>query len=204
MERLFVDNPISLKLDGKVLFFKLLGIDMDFQKCLFFLLFLLPIASQAQQYAPQQQQQQQYAPQQQQQQQQPTGGCSNYPFVAGATDVQMTDLGVKILSTGAASVDFDEPDEVQDAITEATLEAKVVIAKFFNEDIKNDQSIETLSKKATNMTRDASGTQKTATKNKIKTTLKKISSNSAAMLRGVVTLSQCYDKGSQVLVTVGL
>jgi hypothetical protein len=131
-------------------------------------------------------------------------GCKNYPFSPGEVSFQDTPRGPKILATGAASVDFDDADEVLDAITEATMEAKASISKFFNEEIKSDQAIETASTKTIKIVKGTGPAQKTATKEKVKKTLKRLSNQSSALLRGVVKLAECYTKGKRVMVSVGL
>lgn len=131
-------------------------------------------------------------------------GCGNYPYTHGDINVTETDAGVKILATGGAAVEFDDMDEVNDAMMEAQLEAKAIIAEFFSTSLKSDKSIDTAVNKTIKMVKDPNGSKKTATKEKVKVTLKRISSNSEAMLRGVVKLASCYEKGQNVLVTVGL
>jgi hypothetical protein len=127
-------------------------------------------------------------------------GCDDSPFLAGEITYQETPAGPKILAPGVASVDFDDSDEVIDATMEATMEAKAAISKFFSETIQSDSSIETATLKTVKIV----GDQKTATKEKVKLTLKSLSSHSAALLRGVVKLAECYTKGDRVMVSVGL
>jgi len=131
-------------------------------------------------------------------------GCDNYPYTAGEIAYEDTPAGPKILSTGAATVEFDDVDEVSDARTEAELEAKNAISKFFNEDISSEESIESSAMKKIKIVKGAGGQAKAASKDKVKLTLKKISSNSHSLLRGVVKLAECYDKGKMVMVSVGL
>jgi len=127
-------------------------------------------------------------------------GCEDYPFSPGDISATATPKGVKILATAAVAVDFDDQDEVLDALMEAELEAKILISKFFSESVKSEQSVETSAMKKIKF----SGKTKTAEKEKIKKTLKKISSKSQALLRGVVKLASCYEPGQKVLVSVGL
>ena len=65
----------------------------------------------------------------------------NYP--AGLKLVN-TPKGPKFLATAAVEVDIDDPGEVLDAKSEATMEAKALIAKFFNEDVKSEKNVNTL------------------------------------------------------------
>jgi len=111
-----------------------------------------------------------------------------------------TPKGPKFLATAAVGVDIDDPGEVLDAKSEATMEAKALIAKFFNEDVKSEKNVNTLITKSIKF---ADG-KKSVTKDKLKTTLKNISVNAAKLLRGVLPLASCYTKGKIVMVTVGL
>jgi hypothetical protein len=131
-------------------------------------------------------------------------GCDNYPYSAGEIAYQETPAGPKILSTGAATVEFDDVDEVNDARMEAELEAKNAISKFFNEDISSEESIESSALQKITIVKGADGQEKAASKDKVKLTLRAISSNSRSLLRGVVKLSECYSKGKMVMVSVGL
>ena len=131
-------------------------------------------------------------------------GCDDYPYSAGEISWQETPDGPKILSTGAATVEFDDVDEVNDARTEAELEAKSAISKFFNEDVRSEQSIEASALKKIRIVKGADGQAKAATKDKVKLTLSKLSSRSHSLLRGVVKLAECYTKGKLVMVSVGL
>jgi hypothetical protein len=127
-------------------------------------------------------------------------GCADYPFSPGDISATETPTGVKILATAAVAVDFDDQDEILDALMEAELEAKTLISKFFTESVTSEQSVETSAMKKIKF----SGKTKTAEKEKIKKTLKRISSKSQALLRGVVKLASCYEPGQKVLVSVGL
>jgi hypothetical protein len=130
--------------------------------------------------------------------------CDNYPMSAGEIAFEETPTGPKIMATGFASVYFDDADEVLDATSEATLMAKAVIAKFFNETIQSEESLETAAMTSIKIVKGAGGDTEQATKEKVKVSLKKMSSESKALLRGVVKLAECYTKGDRVLVTVGL
>ena len=127
-------------------------------------------------------------------------GCEDYPFSPGDISATETSKGVKILATAAVAVDFDDQDEVLDALMEAEMEANAIISEFFTKSVNSEKSVETSAMKKIKL----SGKTKTAEKEKIKKTLKKISSKSQALLRGVVKLASCYDPGQKVLVSVGL
>ncbi|MDP6574940.1 MAG: hypothetical protein QF755_00395 [Candidatus Peribacteraceae bacterium] len=155
-------------------------------------------------------------------------GCDDWPFGAGDLEIRQSpaeclvdsnitvpsecgkngkswvEAGPKILATGYASVDFDDSDEVIDAIQEATMEAKAVLSKFFSETIQSDESIETAIKKNTKIVKGPEGDQKTGTKEKTKVTLKRIAIHSQFLLSGIIKLAECYTKEDHVLVTMGL
>ena len=127
-------------------------------------------------------------------------GCEDYPFSPGDISATATPKGVKILATAAVAVDFDDQDEVLDAIMEAKLEAKALISDYFTELVNAEKSVESSGTKKIKF----SGKTKTAEKEKMKKILKKLSSKSQALLRGVVKLASCYEPGQKVLVSVGL
>jgi hypothetical protein len=131
-------------------------------------------------------------------------GCDEYPYTAGEIAYEETPAGPKILSTGAATVEFDDADEVNDARMEAELEAKNAISKFFNEEISSEERIESSALKKITIVKGADGQEKAASKDKVKHTLRTISSNSRSLLRGVVKLAECYTRGKMVMVSVGL
>ena len=126
-------------------------------------------------------------------------GCASYPFSDGI-QAQEVDGGFKILSTASASVDLDDTDEVLDALTFAEMDAKVRIAKFFNEDIQvtDGRMEETL--KTVRITNEG----KEVSKDKASRYFKSIQSQSREILRGVIRIGDCYTKAKLVRVTVGV
>tara|TARA_B100001093_G_scaffold357091_1_gene341699 strand:+ start:495 stop:1154 length:660 start_codon:yes stop_codon:yes gene_type:complete len=131
-------------------------------------------------------------------------GCSEMPFSPGETVLEMTPSGLKIFATGASEVDFDDVEDVLEATREASMRAKVAISKFFREDIQSietvDKAIETRKIKIKN----TSGVSEEVAKVKIKRSMSSMINNTSALLRGVIKLAECYDKGKKVMVTVGL
>jgi len=127
-------------------------------------------------------------------------GCAGYPYTAGEIEITNTPTGIKIFATGVATVDIDDMGEVLDATTEATMKAKARISKFFTEEIKSDTEINTVITKSIKLVNG----KKAVTKDSVIKTLKRISSNSSKLLRGVVKLAECYTKGKIVMVSVGL
>lgn len=130
--------------------------------------------------------------------------CEDYPYSDGDITAVKTPDGPKILATAAVSVDFDDTDEVLDAKKEARIAAKAAIVKFFEVEIKESTDTTTLINKRVKITKGPKGALKSGEKEKIKTTIKKLSENAGGLLRGVVPLSSCYTKGKMVMVSVGL
>ena len=106
----------------------------------------------------------------------------------------------KILATATASVSFDDADSVRDAKDEATLLAKAAISKFLTESISSDEAIN----KAVNETKSMTGAGKAATRKEVIERVKTLRNSSQALLRGVVVLGDCYTKGTEARVSVGL
>jgi hypothetical protein len=126
-------------------------------------------------------------------------GCADYPYTDGIS-IEEVSGGTKILSTATATVSFDDVDSVKDARDEATLEAKAAISKFMNETIKSDEAIT----KAVSETKSMQGSQKDVSRREVIERVKKLQNSSQALLRGVVVLGDCYSKGREVRVSVGL
>jgi hypothetical protein len=126
-------------------------------------------------------------------------GCEDYPFTQGI-NVEDVSGGTKIISTAAVSVSFDDVDSIKDARDEATMEAKSLISAFMSEGIRSDQVIN----KAVQETKSMQGNTKTAIRNELINRVKKLSSHTQALLRGVVPLAECYTKGKEFRVSVGL
>lgn len=127
------------------------------------------------------------------------GSCADYPLTEGI-NVEDVNGGTKIVATSAASVSFDDIDSVRDAKDEATMLAKAQIAKFLNEDIQSDESVN----KVVNESKTTTNAGKTATREEMITRIKSLRNSARALLRGVVILGDCYTKGTEVRVTVGI
>ena len=126
-------------------------------------------------------------------------GCGDYPLSDGLT-VQQTERGPKIMSTATVSVAMDDQEEVLDAMKEAELTAKAAIAKFFNETIQSDESLD----KAVETSIKIGGDKKEATKATFKKQMTSIRNSASALLKGVMKVGDCYTSGEFVRVTVGL
>ena len=130
---------------------------------------------------------------------QTAGGCEAYPYTFGI-NVEDVKGGTKILATASAAVSFDDVDSIRDARDEALLEAKALISKFLSEGIKSDETIN----KAVNETKSMSGDKKEVVRKEVIERIKRLSSSSQALLRGVVPLGECYTKARELRVSVGI
>lgn len=125
--------------------------------------------------------------------------CNTYPLTDGIS-AELTDRGPKILSTATVTVDFDDQGEVLDALKEAEMTAKAQISRFFNEQIKSDDSIDKAVEKEIKIV----GDQRSASKTELKKQLSSMRNSSQALLKGVIRLGDCYTKGKLVKVSVGV
>lgn len=125
--------------------------------------------------------------------------CGDYPYTDGI-NIEDVQGGTKILATGSASVSFDDIDSIKDARDEAEMEAKALISKFMTEGIKSDSIIN----KVVNESKTTSGEQSERIRKELITRVKSLASSSQALLRGVVTLGDCYTKAREVRVSVGM
>lgn len=126
-------------------------------------------------------------------------GCEDYPYSDGMS-IEDVAGGTKILATASASVSFDDPDSIRDAKDEAKLLAKAEISRFLSETIKSDDSIT----KAVNETKSMAGAGKEIVRKEVADKVIVLRNSSQALLRGVVQLGDCYTKGREVRVSVGL
>jgi hypothetical protein len=125
--------------------------------------------------------------------------CEDYPNTVGINP-EMVEGGVKIVSTGSAVVSFDDASSIADARDEATLLAKAGIAKFLTEGIRSDEAIN----RAVQETKSMQGESKAVARKEVVERLRQLSSSSQALLRGVVPLGECYTKGREFRVSVGI
>ena len=131
--------------------------------------------------------------------------CTNYKFSQLGVKVIDTEEGPKIVSTGQATVIIDDIDEVKDAFDEAKLEAKAEIVKFYNDESLQEEcnSGENVIKNRS-LTKNFEGESGTYNKTRIKETLCNTRTSTAGLLKGVVTVEQCYQKGEYVKLTIGI
>ncbi len=127
------------------------------------------------------------------------GGCNEYPYSDGI-NVEDVAGGTKILATSSVSVTLDDMDSVQDARDEATMEAKSLISKFMSEDINSDEVVN----RVVNESKISSAEGKSATREELVVRVKTLRNSSRALLRGAVTLGDCYTPGREMRVSVGI
>lgn len=125
--------------------------------------------------------------------------CADYPYRDGL-NVEDVKGGTKILATASASVSFDDIDSIKDAREEAELTAMAAISDFMTRGIKSDQTLNKVVKES----RTTSGQQSERVRNELVTRVKNLASSSSALLRGAVVLGDCYTKGREVRVSVGI
>lgn len=125
--------------------------------------------------------------------------CADYPYSDGI-NVEEVDGGTKILATASASVSFDDIDSIKDAREEAEMEAKAAISKFLTEDINTESNIT----RVVNESKSTSGEQSERSRQELVERVKRLSSSSQTLLRGVLVLGDCYTKGREVRVSVGM
>ena len=125
--------------------------------------------------------------------------CSTYPQQRGVNVIN-GDSGMKILSTAMATVPIDDAELYLDGLDDATLEAKVSISKFIEEDIAQSCTSDTASMQNIKI----NGEEKSVDYEKVKTKLCSMSSNTQILMRGAVVLGECYTPGKFVMVTVGI
>ena len=126
--------------------------------------------------------------------------CEEYPYGVGMLPPQAVQGGVKIVSTASASVSFDDISAINAARDEATLDAKAKIAHLLEEAI----SSETTSSKAVNDTATLQGDTKEASLKTVREYMQKTGTSAKALVRGIMPLGDCYTKGHEVRVTVGI
>jgi hypothetical protein len=125
--------------------------------------------------------------------------CRNFPR-PGRTKVENTPEGPKIVVVVSESVRFDDTDAVDIAREKADMKGAAEISKFLNRDLKEEKRRE----QAVMDTVSLSGDTSKASMDKADKFMKSISQGSAALLRGVVTLDECYTPGKELRLIVGI
>ena len=107
----------------------------------------------------------------------------------GAAVKLFPDGGYQITAVGTGTYDFNDPDDIKDARSEAEKRAKATLAKFLKEDIASQEGLEEASKKVKNVSSDGETQTTSISKASVKTTLESIRSSASALLTGVVVLA---------------
>jgi hypothetical protein len=133
-------------------------------------------------------------------------GCEAYPYQPSDTTIEFGEAGqFKIITTGAASLDFDDVSSMQEARREAELIAKRTLAEYINQQLSSEDKIERQIDSARSLVKGEDGsTVTTAQRQEVKTQLTTINARADVVLRGVAVLGSCYTKGHEVRVTVGI
>mgnify|MGYP001196523608 CR=1 FL=1 len=129
------------------------------------------------------------------------GTCSDYPERRGLNYIEVEN-GIKILSTGEASVPVDDIDVEAAAYDEAKLLAKSEIASFLGEMVSAEDSI--ASEMMSNIKINGESQSKSVDIEKAKKQIKKISSNAEALIKGATVIGDCYTPGKVLRVTIGI
>jgi hypothetical protein len=127
--------------------------------------------------------------------------CNNYPLTQGIdiSAVEGSEIP-KIISTGKAIPFSIDVSDVDDALTEARLEAKAGISRFMNEISTSDTKID----EAVSKLQTVENGTKTSNSSRLKVIFKSLGESSSSLLRGVVVIGDCYTEGKEVRVTVGI
>jgi hypothetical protein len=124
--------------------------------------------------------------------------CTDYPKSDGMDPEAL--LAGKYIATASAPVNFDDVGAIDDARAEATLKAKALISEFFTDEVTKNEVVN----RATEESARIQGNAKQAQRQQLMEKVTKLSSSSAALLRGAVPIGDCYTKGEIYRVSVGI
>jgi len=96
----------------------------------------------------------------------------------------------QVFASGVAFYQFDDNEEVADALKEAALKAKANISKYIKEEITSDESIEKISSKKKELSKNGSQIAASASKKTVKTQTMSIKSHSQTLLTGVIKVCE--------------
>ena len=132
--------------------------------------------------------------------------CGDYPYKKiGATFIPLENDAVKVISTYKVGVNFDDTDEVVDALAEGRAEAKVLIADLMTTEIAKDcqRNSNKISRKL--LSKDPTGNESVQVNDEvIKEKICSLIESTSAVLKGVTDVGQCYEPGKHVYVTIGI
>ena len=98
-----------------------------------------------------------------------------------------------LFTTGEASYDFNDSEERQDAMREARIRAKAEYSKWMTNLVSTENGLEEAANKLSSKSKNADGTtEKTVTKEKTKTMLESIVTQSATIQQGLQVFGSCY------------
>ena len=132
--------------------------------------------------------------------------CADYPYkIIGAKIIPLENDNVKVISTYKVGVNYDDTDEVVDAISDGRLEAKALIADLMTTEIEKECNKNTnkISKKL--LSKDPTGNESIEVNDEVvKQKICNLIGNTAGVLKGVSDVGQCYEPGKHVYVTLGI
>ena len=132
--------------------------------------------------------------------------CAEYPYkIIGAKLIPLENDNIKVISTYKVGVNFDDTDEVVDALSEGRAEAKVLIADLMTTGIAKD--CQRKSNKISNklLSKDPTGNESIQVNAEvIKEKICNLVESSSAVLKGETDVGQCYEPGRHVYVTIGI
>lgn len=132
--------------------------------------------------------------------------CDAYPYLPLENIIEFDGGGkFKLLSTGSASVDFDETSEVMGARRQAELIAKRSIAEYINQNLASEDAIDSeIATSKTNRKATDGSVVSSAQRNEIKKQIAIIKTRADAVLKGAIPIGSCYTKGREIRVTIGI
>lgn len=127
--------------------------------------------------------------------------CDDYPAYPGGEFQAVEGSSVpRIIATAEVYPFSSDRQDTADALREARMAANVVIARFIENTVSSNENIDS----AVQSISEKTGDKTESSQIRIKTMFTSMSSNTAAVLRGVVPLGDCVSPGDKVMVTVGL
>lgn len=132
--------------------------------------------------------------------------CAEYPYSFGMGPSEPNDgpANWKLIATGSADVQFDDVSSVNNARSEATMEAKAQLVKFINETASSEEKMATVTNQIVAKQKNANGDSKDVTETTVKESIKKLASSASFTLRGALVIGDCYTPGKEYRVTVGI
>lgn len=108
----------------------------------------------------------------------------------------------KLFASGGAFYDFNDGDEVNEALSEASLVAKSNLAKFLKEEISSDENIEKISSKKKELTKNGNQENINVVKKSVKTQTMTIKNHANALLTGVIKVCESNDAAKKEIQVV--